>query len=56
MNLVINCECGWTVSSGDADDVVDRAEQHLRENHPEIAEGLTREDILSMAEEAPSGS
>jgi predicted small metal-binding protein len=54
MQMVINCECGWTVKGSDTDEVVDSADKHLRENHPDVVEGLTREAILAMAEEEPT--
>ena len=54
MELAINCECGWTVRAADPEAVVEQAREHLEENHPDVAERLTRDDILSMAEERPA--
>jgi predicted small metal-binding protein len=54
--MVIKCECGWTVRADESDEVVQRARVHLEENHPDVAAGLSDDDILAMAEEQPSPS
>jgi predicted small metal-binding protein len=51
MARILRCECGVTVRGETDDDVVDRAEEHIRKSHPDVAEAVTREQLLSMSEE-----
>jgi predicted small metal-binding protein len=48
----VNCECGTTVRGETDDELVSAVEDHVREHHPEMAGQMSREQILSMAEEA----
>jgi predicted small metal-binding protein len=48
---VLNCECGVSVRGETDDEVVDRALEHLRGQHPDVAATVTREQVLAMAEE-----
>ena len=51
MAKIINCECG-EVERGETDDeLVAAVEAHIRQDHPDLVGKLSREDILSMAEE-----
>jgi predicted small metal-binding protein len=51
MSYVINCDCGY-VSRGDTEDeLVDEANRHIQEVHPDLAGKVTRDDLLAMAEE-----
>jgi predicted small metal-binding protein len=49
---VINCECGYVVRGETDDEVVAKAEEHMREVHPDLVGKLSRDDILAMAEES----
>jgi predicted small metal-binding protein len=50
MPKLINCECGQVVR-GETDDVlVEKVEEHVRTDHPELAGTMSREDILAMSE------
>lgn len=49
---VINCECGATVRASDDDELVRQVEQHVGEAHPDLVGKMSRDDILSMAEES----
>ncbi len=50
MSRQIKCECGF-VARGEADDeVVDQIEAHIRSDHPELVETLTRDEIASWVE------
>jgi predicted small metal-binding protein len=50
MTRQITCECGY-VARGDTDDeVVDRIEGHIRADHPELVETLTRDEIAGWVE------
>jgi len=51
MTKVLNCECGVTVRGETDDELVEGALEHMRELHPDIAETVTREQVLAMSEE-----
>ena len=51
MSMVINCECGYVVRGESEDELVQRAERHVEETHPELKGRISREDFLGMAEE-----
>jgi predicted small metal-binding protein len=51
MSYVINCDCGY-VSRGDTEEeLVDEANRHIQDVHPDLAGKVTRDDLLAMAEE-----
>jgi predicted small metal-binding protein len=52
MAKVVNCECGYTVRGEDDDELVANVEEHVRQQHPELAGRMSREQVLAMAEEA----
>ena len=52
MAKVINCECGYTVRGEDDEELVANAEEHIRQDHPELAGQMSRDQLLAMAEEA----
>jgi predicted small metal-binding protein len=52
MAKVVNCECGYTVRGEDDDEIVANVEEHVRQQHPEMAGQMSREQVLAMAEEA----
>ena len=52
MAKVINCECGYTVRGESDDELVANAEAHIKQDHPDMAGQVSREDLLGMAEEA----
>jgi predicted small metal-binding protein len=47
----IECVCGYVVKGEDDDELWQRAQDHMRSDHPDLAGKLTREDILAQAEE-----
>lgn len=51
MAKLINCECGYVVRGETDDELVQRAERHVEETHPDMVGKVTREDLLAMAEE-----
>jgi predicted small metal-binding protein len=51
MGKVINCECGQVVRGETDDELVQRVEQHVESDHPDLRAVMSREDILAMAEE-----
>lgn len=51
MAKVLNCECGYTVRGKDEDELLENVEHHISDQHPDLVGTVTREDLLSMAEE-----
>jgi predicted small metal-binding protein len=51
MARVINCECGQRIRGETDDEVIAKAEEHIREDHPELVGTLSRDDLLAMSEE-----
>ena len=51
MTKQITCECGF-VARGDTDeDVVAEIRDHMRSDHPELLDKVSREDLLGWIEE-----
>jgi predicted small metal-binding protein len=48
----INCECGQTIRGETDDEVVQLAEGHIRDNHPDLVGTVSREQLLDWVEEA----
>jgi hypothetical protein len=48
MAKVVNCECGLIIRGTDDEELF---ETHISEHHPDLIGTITREDLLSMAEE-----
>ncbi|GAA1387987.1 hypothetical protein GCM10009613_24680 [Pseudonocardia kongjuensis] len=49
----VSCECGYEVRDGDEQVLVRRVQQHVRENHPELADQVTPEVIRGWVELVP---
>jgi hypothetical protein len=47
---VINCECGVVCEGATDEEVLDVAERHVQEHHPDLVGRITRDDLLAMAE------
>ena len=47
----ITCECGQVITGGSDDELVEKAEQHVNESHPDLVGKISRDDFLGMAEE-----
>jgi predicted small metal-binding protein len=52
MAKMINCACGATIRGETEEEVLDNAEQHVREAHAEMADQFPRETLAGMVEEA----
>jgi predicted small metal-binding protein len=52
MAKVINCECGYVVRGETDDELVQRANEHIEQDHPEMVGKMSRDDLLAMAEES----
>ena len=50
MSRQIKCECGFVARGGTDDEVVTQIEGHIRSDHPELAETLTRDEIATWVE------
>jgi hypothetical protein len=48
---LINCDCGHVSRGETEDEVVDEANRHIEEVHPDMAGRVSRGDLLAMAEE-----
>jgi predicted small metal-binding protein len=51
MAYVINCDCGYVSRGETEDELVQEANRHIQEVHPELAGQVSRGDLLDMAEE-----
>ena len=47
----IECVCGYVVKGEDDDELWQNAQEHMREDHPELAGKVSRADLLAQAEE-----
>jgi predicted small metal-binding protein len=48
----VNCPCGATMRGDTDDELVTNVEQHVRENHPDMVDTMTRDKIMEMAHDA----
>jgi predicted small metal-binding protein len=46
----ITCECGHIVRGESEDEVIDLTLEHLREDHPRLADQITRDEIVALIE------
>jgi predicted small metal-binding protein len=49
----ITCVCGYFVKGEDDDELWHNAQEHMREDHPDLAGKVSREDLVAQAEEVP---
>jgi predicted small metal-binding protein len=50
MSRQIKCECGFVARGETDDEVVARIEDHIRTDHPQLVEALSRDEIASWVE------
>ncbi len=50
MALLIFCSCGYVIRGQNEEDLVTAAFQHARTAHPDMADQLSRESVLAMAQ------
>jgi hypothetical protein len=48
MAKLIDCPCGEQIRGDTEDEALDRAEQHVLDKHPDIAEQLSRATLSEM--------
>jgi predicted small metal-binding protein len=51
MTKIINCECGYVARGETEDEVVVQIQDHMREDHPDVLEKVSREDLVGWIEE-----
>jgi predicted small metal-binding protein len=49
MKTNLQCPCGEMITGKDEDELVENAQRHLAEKHPDLEGHYTREQILFMA-------
>ncbi len=47
----ITCECGYVIRGESDDEVIEGAEGHMRQDHPELVGQVSRDDLLGWIEE-----
>jgi predicted small metal-binding protein len=47
----ITCECGYVVRGETEDEVVEGARTHMRSDHPDLLDKVSREDLVGWIEE-----
>jgi len=47
----INCVCGYRIEAEDDDELLQKVEEHMTVDHPELVGKVSRDDILAQAEE-----
>ena len=50
MSRQIKCECGFVARAETDDEVVTQIEVHIRSDHPELVDTLSRDEIASWVE------
>jgi predicted small metal-binding protein len=51
MAKLINCECGRTFRGETTEEVVEQAQEHIKESHPEIVRTVSREQLADWVED-----
>jgi predicted small metal-binding protein len=51
MTKIINCECGYVARGETEDEVVEEIQGHMRQDHPDLLEKVSREDLVGWIEE-----
>lgn len=52
MAKLIKCECGFVARGRTDEEVIDAIRAHMRDDHPEVLEKVSREDLIAWVEEA----
>jgi predicted small metal-binding protein len=51
MSKQITCECGFVARADSDGDVVEQIREHMRSDHPELLDKVSRDDLLGWIEE-----
>jgi predicted small metal-binding protein len=46
----ITCECGYVARADSDDEVVEQIRRHVRSDHPELLESVSRDDLVGWIE------
>jgi predicted small metal-binding protein len=47
----ITCECGYVATGETEDEVIASIREHMRTDHPDLLDSVTRDDLLGWIEE-----
>jgi predicted small metal-binding protein len=50
MSMLINCECGFVARGETEEEVIGKIRDHMRQDHPDLLESVTQEDLLGWME------
>jgi predicted small metal-binding protein len=48
----VNCPCGATLRGDTDDELVTNVQDHVRQDHPDMVDSMTRDKIMEMAHDA----
>jgi predicted small metal-binding protein len=48
----VNCPCGVTLRGDTDDELVTNVQDHVRQDHPDMVDSMTRDKIMEMAHDA----
>lgn len=51
MSKQITCECGFIARADGEDEVVEQIREHMRTDHPDLLDAVSRDDLLGWIEE-----
>jgi predicted small metal-binding protein len=51
MAKLINCECGYVARADSEDGVIELIREHMRTDHPQLLDQVTREDLQGWVQE-----
>jgi predicted small metal-binding protein len=51
MSKQITCECGFVARADSDEEVVEQIQGHMRSDHPELLDKVSRDDLLGWIEE-----
>jgi predicted small metal-binding protein len=52
MAYVINCDCGYTARGETEDELIQDAEAHIRDQHPDMVGKVSRDELLAQSEQS----
>jgi predicted small metal-binding protein len=50
MAMFIKCECGFVARGETEEAVIDKIREHMRKDHPNLLDTVSREDLLGWIE------
>jgi predicted small metal-binding protein len=50
MAMFIKCECGYVARGQGEDQVIEMIQAHMRQDHPDLLDSVTRDDLLGWIE------